>query len=236
MITEKSQLFWVYVGFVPAVCGFATLVAWFARDSRYQLIYKYAELIGPTCLVALGFLGRPNFPPDNKRPWTWVPPDGKWWEYLIFGVTGSSFAMVTLSVTAGAVIVVPILLPFKLLTVYVFGSHASLTSAVVSVPLVSAAVGLLFALLYGFLVINDRGNFLESGQPVYEPARGRGFTATDLCQFSLSIMFDVDSSWEPVGWCKWMVLAQAAVTKLLEIAVVGIGVALIIERLKPGSG
>src|SRR5689334_1177021 len=130
MITGKKQFVWVYVGFVPALCVFTALAAWMVRDSTYRFVYQYAEVIGPVCLVAIGLLARPNLLPANKRPWTWVPPDGRWWEYLVFGVTASSVGILSLIIAGGAVVVLSMVLPFKLLTVYVFGSHASLTSAV----------------------------------------------------------------------------------------------------------
>src|SRR5207244_3720911 len=101
---------------------------------RWTQIFDHAEWIGILGTIALLLMLRtPQVP--VLRPFTHVPPAGRWWEYVVFGLSLAVWIVITVVPMICFVIVLPIVIPFKLLSVYVLGPRATLASALLALPL-----------------------------------------------------------------------------------------------------
>jgi hypothetical protein len=230
MKSERFMSVFMAIGALPLLYAFGLACAWFFRKHGLTPVYHYAEVVSVISLLLC--LVMANVDMSSKRPWTHVPSDGAWWEFIIFGATVGVFGPLTLILMIGTFLILPVLLPFKILREYVFGSQATLVSAVVAVPLIAAATGFLFMMLYLFLMTKGRGSMRKDSQSIYDNKPGQGWPIADVLHFSLATMLDADTTVEPTGWCRWAALIQAAIAKVIEIIVVAIGVTLIIERVK----
>jgi hypothetical protein len=164
------------------------------------------------------------------RPFNHVPPEASWWEYMVFGATMAIFAPLTFISIASVVIVLPVLIPFKMLRVYVLGPSATLTSALVALPLVFLTISICFSALYIWLLVKEKGNLVRNQVPLYAAKPFEPLPFAETYYFSLSTMVKGTPQYEATGWCRWVALLEITVSRLLEVAVVTIGIGTILKR------
>jgi hypothetical protein len=171
----------------------------------------------------------------EKRPFTFVPLDGSWWEYLVFGITSSLRAVKFIQAVV-AILLVPVVLPCKLVAYYILGSSSTLIKLTVSIPVVVLSINLLFSIAFFFFINNGRGELLgEEGSLLKLPSGGAGGSVGDLAQlyyFScLAFLGTGFGEYRPTGYCRLVVLIAVLVGRLLEIVVISVGTSVLVERL-----
>ena len=128
------------------------------------------------------------------------------------------------------VFVVPVLLPLKALSVYVLGDRATLLSALLAFPIVFLTTSIAFAAVYIGLMVKQKGNLVRNQNLLYSGKRGEGWPFVETYYFSLSTMVKGSPQYEAIGWCRWAALAEVTVGRLLEVAIVTVGIGAILKR------
>jgi hypothetical protein len=218
------------VTFVGAVVYLATFYAVF----RYRLLswrgfYDHLELIGPIALIVV-LLALKYDSLGTRRPFNFVPPDGSWWEYVVFGITAAVFGMISIAAMICAAAILPFLLPIKVMLIYVLGQDATLVSALIAFPLVFLTISLVFAAIYLWLMLRNKGHLNKSNQPLYTGKAGEGWPFVEVYYFSLSTMLKGAPQYEASGWCRWVALGEIAIARLLEVGIVTVGIGAILKR------
>lgn len=168
---------------------------------------------------------------DNlKRPFIHVPWDGRWWEFIVMGAFGVPLILCGLTLFLCATVVLPVLVPIKLLYEYVFGPSATLYSAFLSFPVVFITASFAFAILFIILIETGKGNLSKGGQLLNSGVSGQGYSALEVIYFSASTMIKGTPQYEATGWCRWAALLEVLVGRLLELGIVTIGFAIIIRQ------
>lgn len=217
---------------IIAVIGAATVVgllAWllYGHLPSWSGIYDWIELIaviGTVIFVAVVRL------PFEKRPFFHIPPEAHWWECLVFGGTSALlFPAIYLAIVCVAILL-PLVVPFKALSVYVLGTHATLLSALLAFPIVFATTSIAFTAVYIGLMVKQKGNLVRNQTPLYSAKNGTGWPFLETYYFSLSTMVKGTPQYEATGWCRWVALAEITVGRLLEVAIVTVGIGAILKR------
>lgn len=194
-------------------------------------IYDSAEWLGPVAVLVLLTV---SWLMDRlQRPFTHVPPDGAWWEFIVFGACAISMALLLLVSMLTALLLFTILFPVKAILVHTLGPQATVASALVAIPLAYFGVGLAFTLLYLTLLLSGCGNMLKNSVPLFPAAQSTGWlpAAWDTFHFSLATMLGADTAGVSAsGAIRWLALGQSFVAKALEIVIVGVGITLILGR------
>ena len=79
-------------------------------------IYRHLEMIGIAGLAV--FIALMRVPFEGRRPFTYVPLEGSWWEFLVIGAASTALASLILLSMLAVIVVLPILVPFKLLDTF----------------------------------------------------------------------------------------------------------------------
>lgn len=222
-----------------AAMTFGTAIWIFASsriDFSIRSIWDHAEwialgtlLLGPILFFLMYKLG-------DVEPLFGVPFGAPWWKYVVFGAVTPIWTALTLGFQVGLFVVAPILTPAKVVYEYTLSPTASLTSAVIALPITFLCVTLAFAILYFITALHGKGAILKSDRVVLRgrPKVGKLWPLSEVFYFSASTMLKGGADgYEVIGWLRWMVLSQVLVAKLLELLIVGVGIGLIFLRL-PG--
>jgi hypothetical protein len=224
---------------LPIACvigGSRLLLSIYTPGELATWFYESAEWLAPAFVVVLLALVwiTDQFTTRNIRPLTHVPPEGWWWEFLVIGAFGSSMIVLLFLSAGGVLILLPIILPIKAIVTYALGPGATLASAIVALPMAYFGVGLAFALLYVVVAATGKGNVTKDGAPLFPGSHQAGYLPAvgDTLFFSLATMLGSDTGGLAVtGTLRWVTLAQATAAKAIEIAIVGVGITLILNRL-----
>jgi|SRR6266566_1169519 hypothetical protein len=192
-------------------------------------IYDHLEIITIIGTALFMVTMRFSIPPE-RRPFTYIPLDAHWWEYPIFYLTAAIFSLSSLIFISCAAIGLPILVPLKFLRVYVLGPKATLGTALVAFPVVFLTTSIAFAVVYMALMVQGKGNLIRNESPLYTGKPGVGWPLAETYYFSLSTMVKGTPQYEGTGWCRWVALAQVTVARLLEVAIVTVGIGAILKR------
>jgi len=220
----------VYAGGAPILCG-AIFALFHFGASLWPNIYRNLEIVG--ILGTLALVALMSAPLSGVRPFTHVPLDGRWWEYLVFGVTASLLGIVSCLLMLCPTVVIPIIIPIKLLQSWVLSSGATLITALITFPVVFVCTSVAFAAVYLWALVNGKGNLVRNQKPLYSGAVGEGWPFTEVYYFSLSTMLKGSPQYEGSGACRWIALAEIAVARLLEIGIVTVGIGAILKRAVP---
>jgi hypothetical protein len=191
-------------------------------------VFRHAEFIGIGGTLLLPLLLR--ITEIQKRPFSGVPWEGRWWEFLFFGAFGGLISLMTTLLILCAGIVLPIIVPLKALRVYVLGPTATLFSAFVSMPIVFLTTSLVFAIIYVVLIDTKKGNLVRAGQPLYSGIPGVGWSPLEALYFSVSTMVKGSPQYEASGWCRWVAILEVLISRLLELATVTVGFNIILRH------
>ncbi len=123
----------------------------------WDRIYRYAELIAGSGIVAFFVLLRLPI----SEPFDSLLFPASFWEWLYSAITAALASVLAIRAVLTAVIVWPLLLPYKLLTGYVLSADATLFSAPVAFPLVFLASSVAFTIVYLALIARRQGELDE---------------------------------------------------------------------------
>ncbi len=221
---------------IVAVVGCGTYsVARFIRDvggliSFSQASYENVEVIGLLSLLLMLSTVPLTRLVIGRRPFTHLPFDARLWECVVFGVSFITLAVSSSLVFIGALVVLPLLVPIKVILTYVLGDNANLATALVSIPIVFSCVGLAFSVCHVLCLQTGRGNLVSDiGSLLPEPRSG--IRVGEVLYYSLATMLGAESpGYEPRGLCRWVTLLQLTVAKIIEILIVGVGIAVIVTK------
>jgi hypothetical protein len=132
-------------------------------------------------------------------------------------------------------VVLPVIVPAVLLYKYFFGPAVTITAAFLAFPCVFITTGLLFAILFTILINTGKGNLVKASQPLYPGVPGEGWSPVEVLYFSVSTLIKGAPQYEASGWCRWLALVEVLVGRLLELAMVTIGFAIIIKQNIPAG-
>jgi hypothetical protein len=224
---EKRAMWWVYLGSVLALAPLIYLAKRHLHLTTLFWIFDHVELVGIGGLAVYLALVATS---TSKLPLDGLPWEAPWWKFLLFGVELMIFSVVALAATLCAVVAIPILLPIKLLMVRVLGRSATIAGALLSFPLILASTSVTFAALYGVAIGTGKGNLVRDRVPLYDKAPGKPWPLGEVYYFSLSTMVKGSTQYDATGWCRWLALLQVTLARLLEVAVVTIGIGAILRR------
>ena len=223
--------------FLPIVVLYgagAYYVIRFWRFIHWGFAYDYMEVI--TLIGLLLFFGLQYLEPTLlRRPFGHVPPEASWWEYLVFGMSVSVFAGLWWIALLAVAAIVLLPLPAKWMMTYVLGEHATITSAIFAFPLIFCFVSVTFTGIYLWFMTHEMGNLTRNNKDLYSGLPGVGWPFAETYYFSLSTMLKGAPQYEATGWCRWIALAEIAVARIMEIAIVTVGIGLIVRRTGVGS-
>ena len=191
-----------------------------------ELIFLGAVTGAVAISAALGSLG-------TRRFVNHIPLGASWWEFVVTGAVSFGLVLV-LACTAAAGLLGLALLPVKVLTEYVLGAHASLWSAVVSVPVLFLFVTVPFGIAYATLCAQRRGVIEFRGRRILDatPIVLDGGSLGLLAYLSASVLLTGSAEgYTLYGTCRWIALLQALAGKLLEFVIAGVGLGLILNRM-----
>lgn len=200
--------------------------------ASFAFLFDYIEIISSGCFIILLILL--GIPIRSQRPFFHVPWEAAWWEFFIFGITTTIFSLVYLVSLVGGLIVLPLIVPIKVIYVYAFGPHANLLKAVIAIPIVIFTVGLAFTIVYVTCILKGRGALLDKGTDLYTDWKKRGLDQAALSTFYFSVstfLGGFATPYEPQGWCRWIALVQLVVGKILEVVLIGVGIAILITKM-----
>jgi hypothetical protein len=149
---------------------------------------------------------------------------------MVLGFTTGLLAVSSFMSVLCATVVLPILIPLKLLNVYVLGPAATVQTALFVFPAVFFTSSVAFTAVYLALILNRKGNLVRNQKPLYSGTIGEGWPFVEIYYFSISTMLKGTPQYEGTGWCRWIALAQITVARLLEIAIVTLGIGAILKR------
>lgn len=201
-------------------------------------IYGNVEWLAPVslviCVIAFMIAERLSELPE-RRPFNFVPLDGSWWEYLVIGTVGSLGSFVVFPMLF-ALIVVPIILPYKLIAYYILGSSSTLIKLAVSVPVVIFAINVMFSVAFISTIQNEKGELIGDEGSLAKPGFGRGLRdVAQVYYFScLAFLGTGFGEYRPTGYCRVVVLLAVILGRLLELVVISIGASLLVDRLAIG--
>jgi len=210
---------------VTAVLVGVSLLLYFHLPS-WSTLYDWIEVIGIGGTAIFATLLR--LPLKDQRPFFHVPPNAKWWENLVFGATSGLLALAIPVGIVSVLFLLPIVIPFKALSVYVLGPQASLLSAILAFPIVYATTSIAFTAVYIGLMVNQKGNLKRNDALLYSADGPWPFL--EIYYFSLSTMVKGSPQYEATNWCRWVALAEVTVGRLLDVAIVTVGIGAILKR------
>jgi hypothetical protein len=116
--------------------------------------------------------------------------DKPWWRYLLSGFLGALWGELLAASMLGTCVALPVLLPVELLQVYVLGPHATIRSAIATLPIVFASVSAAFTLLYLAILVNRKGNLVSTRDKaaLYDTNRPGPLPLLEVYYFSVSTM------------------------------------------------
>jgi hypothetical protein len=112
----------------------------------------------------------------------------------------------------------------------VLGPHATITGALISFPLIVATSSVSFMALYGLAIATGKGNLFRDKQPLWDKGPEKAWPLGEVYYFSLSTMMKGTTQYDATGWCRWLAILQVTLARLLEVAVVTIGIGAILKR------
>jgi|GEM_PF-6670804 len=233
----KANLQWIGIILI-IVFIFAFLIMMTSNEmfisTASEFLFAYMEIISVACFIFLLILAIGS--PPEQRPFFSVPWEGAWWEFIVFGMTRAGFALVYSISIIGSLIFLPLLVPLKVIYVYSLGPNASLFKAVAAIPIVIFTVSMAFTIIYATCILKEKGTLRDKGTNLYTDWRTHGIVHSIMSTFYFSVttfLGGFATPYEPQGWCKWIALFQLVVGKVLEVVLVGIGIAIIITRMSP---
>jgi hypothetical protein len=224
---EKRAAWWVYLGTVLTLAPLIFLAKRHLHLAALVWIFDHVELVGIGGLAVYLALVATS---TQKLPLDGLPWEAPWWKFLLFGVELMVFSVVALAATLCAVIAIPIVLPLKLLMVRVLGPSATIAGALLSFPVILATTSVSFMALYWLAIVMGKGNLMRDKLPLYEKGLGKPWPLGEVYYFSLSTMVKGASQYDATGWCRWLSLLEVTLVRLLEVAVVTIGIGAILKR------
>jgi len=190
----------------------------------WERIYRYVEPIAVSGVLALFVLLRLPV----AGPFDFVLFVTSWWRVVYSAIVGGVGSVLALWVVLCAVIVWPLLLPYKLLIRDVLSGDATLFSALVAFPVVFLASSVAFTIVYLALIQGGRGNLTKDKVPLYTP--GASWPIVEMFYFSLSTMVKGTPQYEATGWVRWTALVEITSARLLEVGIVTVGIGSILKR------
>lgn len=197
-------------------------------------LYDHVEIVGP--VGGLLFLLLLDLPSGDEMAFRFIPFALPWWRYLAFGISSALLMLGILASLVCVVLVLPVLLPIKLLQVDVLGPNATLSSAIVALPLAFATTSGAFALAFLTLMVKNRGNLVRDEVPLYDAEAGGPWPLGEIFYYSLSTMLKGSQRYEATGWCRWLALVEIISGRLLEVLIVTIGIGVIIKTHLAAGG
>jgi hypothetical protein len=151
-----------------------------------------------------------------------------------YGFISSFQVYAGLLIAFWACIVVSVLLPYKLISVFILSAEATLKTALVSIVVIWLCSGFSSAILYFCILLKKLGN-IRSGHELFYDSTIKGNpwisrAAMQIIYFSFCNMFSVDSGLRGSGSCKWIALFQSSYARLLEIGIIAAGISQIMAR------
>jgi len=225
---DKSTWF-VALGAVLVLAPVAIGLCFFFLRVSLRWVFDQSIIFGLCSLLA--WPGLEKLAGWDRRPFTDVPFEAPPWEFMVLGATAAVGMLLMGAGLAGALVVIPVLVPLKVLSSWVLGDHASLAKATLSLPIVYLAASVGFAAIYVALIAKSFGNLSRAGSEFHQAGPGKPWPSPiEPLYFSLCTMIGVGAGWEPTGTCRWVAVFQAAAAKLLEVLIVVIGLALLLQR------
>lgn len=166
----------------------------------------------------------------------WANKEGRYKSLRLFGYGIISMFQVYLGllILFWACVVASILLPYKLVSIYILSAKATLKTALGAIAVIWACSGFSFAILYFFALWKRLGN-IRNGNELFFDSRVKGdpwisMAAIQILYYSFCNIFGVDSGLRGTGSCKWIALFQACYVRLLEISIIAAGISQIMAR------
>ena len=200
---------------------------WYARMEQFVAVGVAWSAVGLWLLV--------KFTPPNG-----LADDAPWWKYFVAGLVWMPCMCIALLPGVTSIFCIGFWIPAKLLRERVLSTEATLVSALWSFPAIYAGISVAFALVYVVMSDGGHGTLVTKVEGKVLPI-GRKETVVGLSgilevyYFSLATMVRGPQTFEPVGLCRWVALLQIIVARLLEIAIVSVGISVIVRRAWPTS-
>ncbi len=190
----------------------------------WDRIYRYLELIAVSGII-LAFFVLLRLPMTGPFDLIFIT---SWWKWLYLVIVAAVGSVLGAWAVLCAVIVWPLLLPYKLLANYVLSPDATLLTALVAFPIVFLVSSVAFTMVYLALIQSGKGNLTKDKIALYTP--GESWPLVEMFYFSLSTMVKGTPQYEAPGWCRWTALAEITAGRLLEVAMVTVGIGTILKR------
>ena len=226
---DREVAIGMYIVLVTSVAGVFFLIKNLSNTGVLtKAIFDYAEIVGLVGLTLLVLQVTTDV--RDYRPFTWVPADGRWWEYVVLGSVAAIRGLFILSSSVAALIILPILVPIKVIYKYTLSPSASLWSALLAVPMVVLCTSFAFTLLYFFAAVTKRGDLSTPTGRLFDDTP-YGPPLLETFHFSLKVMLGRDDGQvKPARACQWILFAQLFAVKIIDILIVGVGIALIVSK------
>lgn len=169
----------------------------------------------------------------NRRPFNFVPVEARWWEYLVFGLTFGFSSVAAILVCAGVFFVLPVLAPFRAVTMGALSREATVTTAILSLPTAWLGLAAAFCYIYAFATAARWGALEIGGRKLFATNVPLYWDLLPAFQFSVATLLNSSATEvRAVAGAQWVVLIQVACGRLLEVITIGVGVALALSRLQ----
>ena len=194
------------------------------RSPINRLLYDRVEWVGPLSLL-LTFAALLTDDIPSIRPFTFVPLDGSWWEYLVFGLTTSWFGVLTTACLFGPLALVGLALPWKLVSRHILSKSTTLQRVALAAIGVFLGISIVVTLALLIVIAGNGGELVGSQGSLFREGN-YGLTALGNTYYfsALAVLGAGFGEYEPTGLCRPVVLATVMLGKVLEIAVIATGV------------